>query len=92
MKHTFGCVCRHWEYLGTCMLTKAVLLGSQTTCRNDSAELPSSAVAGGEGRHHEPAANSALRGKKENVHLVGGAASSTFVWGGGGSASTPACL
>ena len=25
------CVCRHWEYLGTCMLTTAVLLGSQTT-------------------------------------------------------------
>jgi hypothetical protein len=24
-------VCRHWEYLGTCMLTKAVLLGSRTT-------------------------------------------------------------
>jgi type III secretory pathway component EscS len=24
-------VCQHWEYLGTCMLTKAVLLGSQTT-------------------------------------------------------------
>jgi hypothetical protein len=24
-------VYRHWEYLGTCMLTKAVLLGSQTT-------------------------------------------------------------
>ena len=23
--------CQHWEYLGTCMLTKAVLLGSQTT-------------------------------------------------------------
>ena len=22
---------RHWDYLGTCMLTKAVLLGSQTT-------------------------------------------------------------
>ena len=24
-------VCRHWEYLGTCMLTTAVLLDSQTT-------------------------------------------------------------
>ena len=43
-------------------------------------------MAGGEGRQQKPAGNSALlRGKKDSVHLVGGAASSTINRGFRGS-------